>query len=135
MKTKKVHEKLHAWRLRRKDHGRRKHVDWNCLFAWLVQTLASTAFLAVSFGAFAACGWGIFAYLKLLPGPEALPVLQRRGGSCYVNAAVHASKALCGKGFAGCLVLWLILALVSVLALSILLDRLSDAWKIRRYDA
>lgn len=125
----------------RKDYGRRKHMDWRFFFVWLVQTFAAIGFFLIALGAFVLCGWGIPSHLGWVPSPEGVPSLQSlelyvHGHRVYYYAqmAVACFRTLCSNGYAPCVILWLILFLVLIEALSVLLNRLAAACEIRRYN-
>lgn len=125
----------------RKDYGRHKHMNWRFLFVWLVQTSAAVGFFLVSLAAFALCGWGILSHLGWMPDPEGVPALQDlelyiQGHKIYyyIKIAVSCFQALCANGYAHCVILWLILFLIFIEALSVLLNRLAAVCEIRRYD-
>lgn len=132
----KLRSRLQMWRLKRRDRSRRKHTDWPFLFAWLARTSVAAAFFLASLGAFASCGWGIFSHLAWLPDPEEVPVLQnyKLYPPC-VKLAVNCFKTLCAYSYLHCVILWLILLFILAMASSSLLNRLSEACNIRRYDA
>lgn len=125
----------------RKDYGRHKHMDWRFLFVWLVQISAAVVFFLISLGAFALCSWGILSHLGWMTGPEGVPALQNfewciQGHKIfyYIEMAVGWFQTLCATGYAHCVILWLILLLILIEALFVLLNRVTAAGEIRRYN-
>lgn len=125
----------------RKDYGRRKHMNWRFLFVWLVQMSAAAVFFLISLGAFVLCGWGLLSHLGWMPGPEGVPALQKlelqiRGHEIYyyIKMAVDWFNALCTKNYSYCTILLLIFFLILIEAWAALLNRLTAAREIRRYD-
>lgn len=125
----------------RKDYGRHKRTDWRFLFVWLVQMSAAAVFFLSSLGAFVLCGWGLLSHLGWIPGPEGVLALQNlelhiQGFEIYyyIRIAVDWFKTLCSMNYSYCTILLLILFLILVEAWSILLNRFTAAYEIRRYD-
>lgn len=125
----------------RKDYGRHKHTNWRFLFVWLVQMSAAAAFFLISLGAFVLCRWGLFSRLEWIPGPEEIPAPQNlelhiQGHEiCHdIRMAVDWFKTLCARYYSFCIILLLVLFLILVEAWAALLNRITAAGEIRRYD-
>lgn len=84
---------------------------------------------------------GSFSHLGWIPDPEGVPALQNielhiRGHQIYyyIRMAVDWVKTLCAKNYSFCIILLLILFLILVEAWATLLNRLTAAREVRRYD-